>query len=199
MQTWEYSPEYSIRSYAFLLPFYLIGSFFKLIFKDKTVIFYSIRVCIGLFSFYCQYLFYGTVMYRVNREIGQLLRLLFYSAAGIHFYSTCLLPSAICTNLFMLAVSSYVRGKDLNAIFWGCIAVCCTGWPFVGVVFAPMGLHMMSRQISITQLKQQRMKEPFSIAPCIGAIFALLMKGAFILFCVVGATVLIDSYMYQKW
>ena len=188
MQTWEYSPEYSIRSYTFLLPFYIIGLFLKNIFLDKTFIFYSIRICIGIFSLYCQYLFYGTIMYRVNRDIGQLLRLLIYTSSGIYFYSTCLLPSAICTNLFMLAISSYIRGKDLNAILWGCIAVCCTGWPFVGVVFIPMGVHMILRQISITQLNQQRLKLQPTITPCLVAIGVLVLKGLFILICVVCVT-----------
>lgn len=36
-QTWEYSPMYGIRSYAYLKPFEIITNFFKWFIEDKVI------------------------------------------------------------------------------------------------------------------------------------------------------------------
>ena len=47
MQTWEYSPTYAIRSYAFIYPFYIIGSLLKYFSFSKIQIFYGIKIFLG--------------------------------------------------------------------------------------------------------------------------------------------------------
>ena len=148
--------------------------------------FYFCRVVIGSFSYYCQSVFCNTIYWKVDNTIGSILYYLMYCTAGILFYSTSLLPSAICCNLLMLSISNYIRKSDLWAIAWGCIAVCCTGWPFVGVLFLPMGLHMLYRQL-------------FS-APNRGilALLVFVVKACILLGAICACTVSIDSIFYHK-
>ena len=51
-QTWEYSPEYKIRSYAYLFPYYILGRILQLLNLSPVMIFYSIRV-LGIIGFTC--------------------------------------------------------------------------------------------------------------------------------------------------
>ena len=129
MQTWEYSPLYAIRSYTFLSPLARIGDVINSM--TNTVkpsnIFYFYRFIIGGFSFYCQSVFCNTIYWKVDSNIGIILYWLMFTTAGILFYSTSLLPSAISCNLLMLSISNFIRKSDLLAIGWGCVAVCSTG------------------------------------------------------------------------
>jgi alpha-1,2-mannosyltransferase len=53
MQTWEYSPQYGIRSYAFILPSYLCSSFLQhYLGLEKIALFNSIKLCLGLLYLY---------------------------------------------------------------------------------------------------------------------------------------------------
>lgn len=55
LQTWEYSPQYALRSYPYLLPLLWIGGGLKYLFgSEKIVIYYALRGCISLFSAYCE-------------------------------------------------------------------------------------------------------------------------------------------------
>lgn len=50
MQTWEYSPQYAIRSYVFILPLYLLGRFLQnFLSLEKISLFFAIKLCLGFF------------------------------------------------------------------------------------------------------------------------------------------------------
>ena len=73
MQTWEYSPIYALRSYAYIFFHVLLGMFVRVILEwhNKVFIFYAIRVILGLFCAYCEAYFYRAVSYRFGRMIGR--------------------------------------------------------------------------------------------------------------------------------
>ena len=52
--------------------------------------------------------------------------------SGVFYASTSYLPSALCSSLLMLSISSLLRGNFVLTIFTGCAAVVWTGWPFAG-------------------------------------------------------------------
>ena len=63
MQTWEYSPLIKLRSYSYLLPHVLVGKVIGLLLQvvggshghhNKIVVFYGIRVVLGLVSAFCE-------------------------------------------------------------------------------------------------------------------------------------------------
>lgn len=197
MQTWEYSPAYAIRSYTFLTPFWVMSTLMDDIARvtDGRAMFYILRVALGVFSVYCQYLFYSAVQWKIDANVGLLLKYLMYCSAGVLFYSTSFLPSAICCNFFLLSAASYIRRRDLHSIFYGCIAVCCTGWPFVGVLFWPLGVHMLYRQATWGQ--HQGQPGPSAVG-AVRNMAELVGQALVLLVLVVAVTVCIDSHMYQK-
>lgn len=58
-QTWEYSPTYAIRSYAYLW-FYTLPAmvFSRLLQENKYLVFYLIRSFLALFCSLCEVYFY---------------------------------------------------------------------------------------------------------------------------------------------
>eukprot|EP01031_Cornospumella_fuschlensis_P029320 gene29320-35395_t len=93
--------------------------------------------------------------------ITKLTTVFLLGSPGILLSGTSLLPSALCSNLLLLGVCSWIEGaSDYSAgerrkkntwgyfytIMYGSLAVVWTGWPFVGLVFLPIGLHMIHSQ-----------------------------------------------------
>jgi hypothetical protein len=46
-------------------------------------------------------------------------------------------------SVVMLATSTWMKGYYVLTIILGCIAVLWSGWPFVGILFVPLGIHML--------------------------------------------------------
>jgi alpha-1,2-mannosyltransferase len=61
MQTWEYSPLYGLRSYAFLMPYGLPAWAAAQFTDDKVVAFYAVRGAAGLVCAYCEATLYDAV------------------------------------------------------------------------------------------------------------------------------------------
>lgn len=53
-QTWEYSPQYSIRSYAYLWLYLLPAKLLSMFTADKVMLFYATRIYLALVSTLCE-------------------------------------------------------------------------------------------------------------------------------------------------
>jgi alpha-1,2-mannosyltransferase len=183
MQTWEYAPEYAIRTYAFIVPFWCLGYVISQFVASKLAVFYGIRAVLGCVNAYISANFVKQVNITFGERMASALFVLMLASPGIFYASTAYLPSAATMSLCMLAFSSWLGDKYVRAIFWGCLAVLWTGWPFVGVILVPLGLHMLISTFLKTGVR--------------GA-FWLALSGAVVLVCVAAPPVLIDSYFYGK-
>lgn len=144
LQTWEYAPQYAIRTYAFILPFYLLCLPLKGVLQlPKVAVFYTLRAILGALSAYASSKFVQAVAERIDFRVAVVTLLLMLTAPGVFFASTAFLPSAVAGTLLMLATAAWLQQRFPAAIIFGSIAVLATGWPFVGALFAPMGLHMV--------------------------------------------------------
>lgn len=156
MQTWEYDPVFAIRSYAFIFPLFLVGNVLRKLGVEKIALFYCLRGIIGLFSTYSQYTFLSSLSRRYGKEpvaakhnLRGLVAIFLLLSPGVFFASTSFLPSAFSMTLTMLSVARWLDGLLLESIFWGSLAVLGTGWPFVGLIFLPLGLHMLVHSYQI--------------------------------------------------
>ena len=146
MQTWEYAPAYAIRTYSFVAPMYLIGEFLKYLQLPKIAVFYGLRMMLGLATALAQSHFLSAIQscYPRNPLYMRFTLLLLLLAPGVFFSSTAFLPSAVASSCIMLSLARWMQLRFLACIFWGCIAVLWTGWPFVGVMVLPLGLHVLA-------------------------------------------------------
>ena len=53
-QTWEYSPEFAVRSYAYILPHALLGKAFLLAGLSPIHTFYAIRIVLSILCWACE-------------------------------------------------------------------------------------------------------------------------------------------------
>lgn len=144
LQTWEYSPLYAIRTYSFIFPVYAIVSALQWASISKLVVFKTIKGMLGLLAAYSGSEFVDAVSQSFGQPVASLTITFMVLSPGIFFCSTSYLPSAVCMSLLMLSITAWLRNKFVLCIFWGSVAVLCTGWPFVGLLFLPLGLHMVA-------------------------------------------------------
>ncbi|KAJ8599306.1 hypothetical protein CTAYLR_008842 [Chrysophaeum taylorii] len=120
LQTWEWAPEFALRSFAFVAPFRLVNSF------------HGIRVVLGLSSAAAE-----AALVTASPNPRTLLALL-ASSPGMWTSSTALLPSSVATTLAFCSHACWIRGNRLGlAVFAAVVATLWCGWPFVAVVFLP--------------------------------------------------------------
>jgi hypothetical protein len=114
-------------------------------------------------------------------------------APGVFFASTAYLPSAVCMTLLMLSIASWLENRFLNSIIWGSIAVLCTGWPFVGLLFLPLGLHMVAHSYaSVIASKGTHSSAAFKVVH-------LAVSGLVMIVLIQGPVFLLDYQYYNRW
>lgn len=210
MQTWEYSPDFAIRTYAFVLPLTPIAGIATAFGLDKIQYFFICKCILGvLFALSTKQYIYSLQNTMGNR-IALLSLVLLLCSPGQFFCATALLPSAVCASLVMLSFSSWLMKKYTMSILYGSIAVIWSGWPFVGVLFAPLGLYMLvdvwshplhahsSTDSHKNKLDSSVSANDISLMVRILGVGRLALSGvAVVLGTAVGA-IAIDSYMYGK-
>ncbi|AQZ10126.1 ALG9 (YNL219C) [Zygosaccharomyces parabailii] len=147
-QTWEYSPEYSIRSWAFLLPFFsVLYPLNKVTELDAYWNFYITRFVLGLISFVLEI--------GLHYELTQVMSMgtaniwLFFQLLNPGWFhaSVELLPSSIAMLLSLGSIKYALRyfsnGNELPfvaSISFTFVAG-VLGWPFVFLLQIPCCLH----------------------------------------------------------
>ena len=144
IQTWEYAPTYAIRTYAFISPFWVFGwVLHNVLHLDKVLVFYAIRMLLATVASFSESCFVAATFATYGESLGILTALFTLFSSGILYAATAFLPSAVIMSIVMLALSAWMRRRYELTIFCGCVAVLWSGWPFVGVLFVPLGLHML--------------------------------------------------------
>ncbi|EGW30972.1 uncharacterized protein SPAPADRAFT_62874 [Spathaspora passalidarum NRRL Y-27907] len=185
-QTWEYSPEFSIRSYAYLIPYYAIAKVVSPFVESPEQVFYIIRL-IGLcgFTSFCEIkLFIKLSQYSTNLANWWIL---FNTVApGMSHARVALLPSSLAMQTTMLAmvdIIDYVKTKQdsrlVCAVFWYFVGG-VLGWPFALALGVPVGIYILS------EIVQKNVK------------FTILIRCVLALASIVVPIVIIDSIFYQK-
>ena len=144
LQTWEYSPEYSIRSWLYIVVHAIIGKFGSLFSSQRTFEFYFIRVMLAFACAVCQSRLFSTISRTLNPRIGVMFMLATLFSPGMFHASVALLPSSFCMYTTMLGMAAFMdwKGglKSAQGIMWFGIGA-IVGWPFSGALIAPFVLE----------------------------------------------------------
>ena len=164
LQTWEYSPEFAIRSYFYCAMHALIAGAAGLLFGNhsKVAIFYCVRCAIGSINAVCEARFARRVAVACGTEVGVLTWLLLLSSAGMFHAAVAFVPSSFAMTLLMCAWTNWLGiedgggtdGKNLRngahhvscyaRAIWAVAAGTLLGWPFAGIVGAgPLALDAL--------------------------------------------------------
>ena len=192
MQTWEYSPDFAIRTYAFIYPLFVVGSVVKSFFPNKVQLFLFFRVLFGFSTAFSEAMFLNAIKMKFQ-NIEFILAFVFTAfSSGMFFASTSFLPSAVTMNFVMLSYSQWMKKKYLASIAFGCIAVFWSGWPFVSILFLPIGVHMLWNQYEYGYLKRKSQYDGWFES------LKLIVFGIVILLLIAIPAFLLDMKMYNK-
>lgn len=150
LQTWEYSPAFALRSYAFLLPFAVparLGAALAAVISaaPKAAEFYAVRTALALASAGAEIALYDATALRFGAVASRTLLVFLASSPGLYRASTEFLPSSISMILATLATACHIMGRFTPAV----VAVAVSGvvsWPFAALLGVPLFLHVLGRR-----------------------------------------------------
>lgn len=136
-QTWELSPQFAVRSWAYILLHSLPPRLGNIILPgDKRAAFFAVRILLAAMSVFAEVAFYRVVVERIHERVGRYLFFMLLFSAGMWSASTAFLPSsfAMYTSAFAFSYSfapssakNYLRTLATTILFaTGAIV----GWPF---------------------------------------------------------------------
>lgn len=146
LQTWEYSPVYSIRSWLYV-SLHAIAAKAGTLFSpggDKVSAFYVVRFCLAVVCASCETRVYSAICRTLSPRIGLLFLMIVAFSPGMFHASTAFLPSSFTMYMSMLGLAAFLdwRGgrKTAQGIMWfGLGAI--VGWPFAGALLVPFLLE----------------------------------------------------------
>lgn len=140
LQTWEYSPEFSIRSWLYIVIHAIPGKLGSLLSSTKSFEFYFIRTILGLFCAFCESRLFTTISKALNPRVGIIFMIVMLFSPGMFHASISYLPSSFSMYTTMLGMNSFMdwRGgsKTHVGIMWFGIGA-IVGWPFAGALIGP--------------------------------------------------------------
>ncbi|XP_018319484.1 alpha-1,2-mannosyltransferase ALG9-like isoform X2 [Agrilus planipennis] len=143
LQTWEYSPQFALRSYTYLLvhaiPAYI---YHKILQPNPLLIFYFIRCLLGLACSFAEVYFYKAVCREFGVHVGRLCLAFQLFSAGMFISSTAYLPSSYAMYTFAAACAAWWQQKYPLAIFFTALGS-LLGWPFAALLGVPIAFDML--------------------------------------------------------
>lgn len=170
LQTWEYAPNYALRTYAYLRPMQWysrlvspVASIVAPMLVDhqvstvKLATFIVLRSTLAALSA-CGELIFVTALSQdvpfaesltrqtlVSKSVSYTTALLLLTSAGMTHAAGAYLPSSSVMIAWMLCASFYVRMQVRLFCALAVVATLCLGWPFGVIVFVPMGIDILRR------------------------------------------------------
>ncbi|XP_049331437.1 alpha-1,2-mannosyltransferase ALG9 [Astyanax mexicanus] len=143
MQTWEYSPAYAIRSYAYLWLHALPACFHARILQtNKVLVFYFLRCVLAFTCCVCELYFYKAVCKKFGLHVGRLMLAFLVLSAGMFCSSAAFLPSTFCMYSTVVAMTGWFQGRPSLAVL-GVAAGAIVGWPFSALLGIPIAFDLL--------------------------------------------------------
>ncbi|KAI9710855.1 MAG: hypothetical protein M1812_007307 [Candelaria pacifica] len=155
LQTWEYSPEYAIRSWLYISLHAMIGKLWSIMpSTTKSSEFYFIRTILAFTCAGCEARLFSVISRTLNPRMGILFLLAMIFSPGMFHASAAYLPSSFAMYTNMLGMAAFMdwRGglRTAQGIFWFATGG-IVGWPFATILITPfmleeLGLATLSKQ-----------------------------------------------------
>lgn len=147
-QTWEVSPQFAIRSWAYVLLHVLPIRITRYAFGvEKRPAFFAVRMLLALTCTLAEAKFYRTVYEKINERVGRYLFFMLLFSAGIWHASVAFLPSSFAMYMNMFAFSYALDPPSIKNNQRTIMATLCfatgaiVGWPFALALAIPFVLE----------------------------------------------------------
>ncbi|QLL32520.1 hypothetical protein HG536_0D00420 [Torulaspora globosa] len=159
-QTWEYSPEYAIRSWAFLVPFWgILYPLNKIASFDADWNFYVIRAVLGIASYVLECSVHREIANTLSLKVANSWLVFQMFSPGWFHASVELLPSSVAMLLYLGSIKYALRYLSRNstssflASLTFNVVAGIVGWPFVLVLSVPLCLHYFAKHSLIATMR----------------------------------------------
>lgn len=148
-QTWETSPAYAIRSWAYIILHYVPARVLNVVIHEtgKRPAFFAVRAFLAVISSVCEASLYNTVKEKINNRVARYLLFMMATSAGMWNASIAFLPSSFAMYAVTLACSyafvpsNQADGKRTLAATLLFATGAIVGWPFALAVAVPFVLE----------------------------------------------------------
>ena len=177
LQTWEYSPEFAFRSYAYVGLHAAIGALVGAAWgADKIAVFHRTRIVLALLCALAEAVFVAGVTKRLGNRTGLYTLLGLAASAGMLHAAPSFLPSTFSMYGLLLAWGAWMLGGTGSVVAATVVAL-LLGWPFAIVALVPFGVHLL----------------------CTRPLAALVGHGVLWSALVLGVSALVDRAYYSRW
>ena len=140
LQTWEYSPEYAIRSWLYALIHAIPSKIAAIFVPYKALEFYIVRGVLGFICAACETRLFLTISRTMNPRIAVIFLTAMVSSSGMFYASVAYLPSSFAMYAAMMGSAAFLGVKDglktTEGIMWFGIGA-TVGWPFSAALILP--------------------------------------------------------------
>ncbi|XXG90193.1 hypothetical protein AAC387_Pa12g2016 [Persea americana] len=176
-QTWEYSSNFALRSYLYILLHQLVAGPASWIFgEDKVRVFYTVRLFLGLMSTISDTLLVVALSRKYGKRLASYTLAMLCLTSGLFFASTSFLPSSFSMYAVSLSSALFLLEKPAMAVSVAAAGV-ILGWPFSILAVLPLTVY---------SLLGKRFKQVFLSAAATSLIILAL-------------SALTDRYYYGRW
>ena len=144
LQTWEYSPEFALRSWLYILLHAIPGKIASLILAKGSSQLYFIRIVLGLVCAYCQTRLFCVISKEFGYRVGRIFEIVMTSSTGIFYASVAFLPSSFAMMTNMMGIAAFLdwrRGLKTSTVIAWFGAGAIVGWPFSAALIIPLLLE----------------------------------------------------------
>lgn len=193
-ETWEYSPDFAIRSYSYLLSYYTISYPINFIVTKLQLpeyyIFYFIRTfLLNGFTVISELKLYYSLKTNYNSTIANWY--LFFSSIspGMAHGGVALLPSSWamqCVNMSIsYSLNDLTTTNAVMALTWIMMGG-LIGWPFILVLGIPFGIYLLATTINL------------NFKSTVNKLFPIIGKALINLITILIIIITIDSFFYKR-
>ena len=157
MQTWEYSPEFAIRSWAYTglhATIIHFGRFLPFV-HTKVAQFYFLRSVLALVCALCETKLFSTISKILNPRVAIFFLMAMVVSPGMYHASIAYLPSSFAMYTTMLGFSAFMdwsgHMRTAQGIFWFAVGS-LLGWPFAGALVFPFLFEEIFLAVTTGQL-----------------------------------------------
>ncbi|CAL2253771.1 unnamed protein product [Prunus armeniaca] len=175
-QTWEYSSQFALRSYLYILFHELVGRPASWLFAEEKVrVFYAVRLFLAILSVITDTVLVVALSRKYGKRLASYTLAMLCLTSGCFFASTSFLPSSFSMYAMSLSSGLFLLDKPAMTVTVAAIGV-ILGWPFSILAFLPVTFYSLAR----------RFKQAF-------------LAGAATSVALLVLSVLVDHYYYNKW
>lgn len=178
-QTWEYSSEFALRSYLYLLFHTLVAGPASWWFGEglgKVHVFYTVRLALGILSAVSEAALVVAISQRYGKRLAAYTLMLLCFTSGCFSASTSFLPSTFSMYSMTFAVAALLSGKPRLAVAVAAVGV-LLGWPFSVLAALPIVIYALTT----------------------GGFMGVFWVGLTTSACILVPLVLADRFFYGRW